>query len=58
MLPDGSWVTRTWEELEAEDPEAARDLRRPIIPLDEMPADERHFYEKMQDQHETNASPP
>ena len=50
MLPDGTWVHQTWEELEAEDPEATHDLR---VPKSTDP-DVIRFAAKMTDQALTN----
>ena len=55
LMPDGTWVPQSWEELEAEDPDAARSLRTPI-PDSPMTEGERYLYNKMQAEGETSAA--
>ena len=51
MLPDGTWVHQTWEEVEAEaSPEMLRALRTPIPIIDPetLTEGQRSLYERMQ----------
>ena len=57
MRPDGTWETITREQyIERYGEDDWHDLTRPSVALEDMPPEERRFYEKMQDQHETNAA--
>ncbi len=55
MRPDGTWETITREQYIGRYGEDDwHDLTRPSVALEDMPPEERHFYEKMQDQADTN----
>ena len=49
MLPDGTWVHQTWEEVEAEaSPEMLRLLRTPIPDPSTLTEAQRNLFERMQ----------
>ena len=57
MLPDGTWVTQTWEEVEAEaSPEMLRALRTPMLDPETMTEGERSLYDRMQAEAEASAA--
>lgn len=59
LLPDGTWVHQTWEEVEAEaSPEMLQALRTPIPVIDpeKMTEGERTLYERMQAEGEASAA--
>ena len=59
LLPDGTWVYQTWEEVEAEaSPEMLRALRtpRPVIDPEKMTDGQRSLYERMQAEGEASAA--